>query len=62
MNIKDIPHKELSKNESLQWLFIIGGIVLSVVTFASMYSQYKLNQKQLKKLEEKDKLDHPEKG
>lgn len=60
MNVKDIPNKSLSNNETLQWIVLIGGTIAWSIFFYATYTQLKLNQKQLKALEDKEKRDHPE--
>ncbi len=55
----DIPHKSLAKNEMVQWAIIIGTLALGIITFRAMYTQIKLNKKQLEQLAAKDKIDHP---
>lgn len=60
MNAKDIPNGKLSRNEYIQWGFILGGLLFVGLAIASNYYQIRLNKKLIKDLQDKERRDHPD--
>lgn len=58
LTIKDLPNKSLSRNEVIQWIFILGSLGFIGVTVVSFWYQIKANRMQIRELEKKELRDH----